>query len=353
VKRSAFAGWIALALACSTKSTTRNVGDPDAGKDAAPAGGASGSGTGGSAATGGSSGGTGGSGGSSTGGTGGSAGTGGATSGLDCAAFAKTQCQRMQACSPYLLATSFGDSAQCETALTSSCTKNQAAPGADATQGAGCIDALEAVACEDLFGNSFPDACRLQGSLAIGSACGSDWQCASGVCNFDSSQCGQCADPVPENGDCTTNKRCAHGLNCNTSNRCVRPGRRNDPCATASPCVLAFACIEGVCSDPLPSASACDPAALSCNLLAGGNCLPDLATGDNFCRETILSEPGSMCGFFNGTIYQCKGDAMCTGGFCEPRPKAGQACDPQMPLCVQPATCQGTQCVIVDPASCN
>jgi hypothetical protein len=332
-------------LGCT--STVRQLGgDADGGAGA----GAIGATGGGSSAAGG----TGGAGGTS--GASGRGGSGGSTDAgvIDCAEYARVNCEVMNRCSPFLVQLSHGDVASCREFSALYCSLALSASGARPEGAASCVDALAAASCETYFNGELP-ACRFSGTGQTGDACAVGSQCASGVCleSSGASACGECLVVVPEGGDCSA-AICAAGLTC-SNDVCVHQPGQGEACALDVSCRSPYTCVGGTCGDPLPLGAPCDQNPSGCAILQGQICLPD-PNAMSICQAYQLVGLGDNCGFTGGVLRECLGGLTCslTTSVCVERPAPGGACDDANNVrCLTPARCVNAICELPDVDACG
>ena len=172
------------------------------------------------------------------------------------------------------------------------------------TEAAGCLSALDAVACDAA---SLPSACdrALHGALTPGSAC----NLIADISRFSECEVGTFCVPSPSGG---------------CKGTCVAGALLNQPCAGASqPCVAGEACtLAGMCTVRGSSGSECGiyttpicEEGLVCSDLFGGTCGPRLRAGATCSGQPTECEFPMMCD---------RGLALT--GTCKVPPKPGSGC---------------------------
>ena len=299
-----------------------------------------------------------------------------------CADVANAVCAKINSCAPAAISGLYGDTATCATRTESTCTASLAVKNTGDEPGnvEDCSKAYAALSCENALDNSPPKECAHKpGQLADGTVCGTAGQCKSGVCQFDTTGCGKCIEPVAANGNCNTTSDCQSGLVCAISattqtsitSVCIAPAASGATCSTAVPivpCQAGLVCNKGKCAQPLAAGSACDPSVQPtlCDQPNGYFCTPR----GTRCQLAIAAGTGQACGYNiqTGDYSYCTGSGFCgnvdqqTGmGTCTAPAADGAACDlAKGPLCLPPAACTittdgGTSgtCTTKDPATCQ
>src|SRR5207237_8124643 len=113
-----------------------------------------------------------------------------------------------------------------------------------------CVTAFNAGSCADFRNGVLPAECKIAGSLANGTACGSDSQCSSAYCKKPlNTTCGVCAARVPGGQNCTVDKDCQDGLVCG-GGQCKAPGVAGGTCSNNQPCLATLYCNNNTCAAP-------------------------------------------------------------------------------------------------------
>jgi len=296
-----------------------------------------------------------------------------------CADISNAVCAKIEACAPAAISAIYGDTTTCATRTASTCNAALALKntGDEAGNVEDCSKAYGSLSCTDALGNTLPKECAHKpGPLGDGTTCGTAGQCKSGVCQFDTTGCGKCIEPVAAGSNCTATSDCQSGLVCapssDTAAVCIAPAGNGGTCSTklpVVPCQAGLVCDNGKCAAPLAAGSACDPTVQPtlCDQANGYFCTPR----GTRCILAIAATTGQACGYDvqTGDYSYCAGSGFCgnvdaqTGmGTCvAPAPDNG-ACDlAKGPLCTPPAACvlapvdggtAGT-CTVKDPASCQ
>jgi hypothetical protein len=280
---------------------------------------------------------------------------------VKCDKLAKALCDRFDACSRYI-PVAFGDVATCVAHVTASCDRALVAPGVSVTQGDldACAAAQTATACEDLFANRPPAACKKPGTLADGAPCGSDGQCSSAHCRKPTkgANCGTCGKVAAANELCARDEDCSPGLVCNSDKKCAAKGKEGEVCGV-NDCAYGLKCFSGKCTKTLAEGDPCTRAADqsdACDLVrkldycgfgAGAKCEP----------LTLATKKGDACGIVSGKFILCAYEARCTGGVipgvCEAPRGEGAPCNDTDAKCREPYTCDQNKCILPDPAKCK
>lgn len=247
------------------------------------------------------------------------------------------------------------------------------APGA-APFNAACIDGF-ATACG---GNEYGLACLTKESLADGTPCEFDTQCASGRCGSAGGTpgCGLCkAAPdasvnayTQEGGSCTNEGKCEPGLACLDASSfagtpingtCEKKRELGEACFDAEDCNTGFyndqgwtgftvACLDGGCAKPLEENATCSgQPPFSCDLqkklaCSAGTCakIPFKKVNEPCTQNTGVTPSGNCSG-----DLLCVGDAGPNGGTCTPRPAVGEPCVKDFE-CRFGLECDNGQCTI-------
>ncbi len=316
-----------------------------------------------------SSGGGGGAGGGSAGTGGGTAGTGGGTNDAGtggggstttpdkaCTDYATAACNRYTACAPFYIQVTYPDMPTCIARYKLLCAPafGVNGGGVTTTNAEACATAIMAESCTDLL-NGQPAACDIRGTLANGTACGTDSQCTSGYCNIGTNGCGVCAARAAAGGACTTTGDCTLGLVCGGS-VCKSPGNAGDTCSATAPCLGSLACTSGnVCAAASTTPGAACMGSTDCAGVDGIYCNTNMV-----CATISVAAPGAACGFVAGGLVACTGGTYCKTtppavmGTCAADAADGAACDAASTQpCISPATCVSSLCKLPDPGACN
>lgn len=211
-----------------------------------------------------------------------------------------------------------------------------------------------ALPCDALYGGQWQIACKTPRPAAprkTGEACASDASCAGGACVVGASGgCGACADATfAKLGEaCGTGvARCADGLTCTGSKKCVAVRGLAQSCdATVNLCGNGLVCKAGSCAKLPGAGEACDER---------GGCDPYRFVGCDSatvtCADVAEIPIGQACSI--GGLSSCGAGACVSGGkdagsACTARKAAGEACQTSSE-CAIFAACSGAtgakQCV--------
>ncbi len=224
-----------------------------------------------------------------------------------CNDLATSICNGLETCYPYGLTVAYGNTSTCITRAALDCPSAITATGSGATAAdvEACAQAYSGASCEALLNNGTPSACQIPGTLAAGSPCGSDVQCAgsNAYCKVATGSCGVCSTRAAGGGTCTAGNDCQPGLSCVTSgttSTCVAPAAQGASCSATTPCQASLACINGTCGQPLAAGAACTQSADTCNGAQGYYCSPA-----NVCAQVQIAAAGQPCGLSGSTITEC------------------------------------------------
>jgi hypothetical protein len=269
-----------------------------------------------------------------------------------CGELVTALCNKLKECFPFAVDVSYKDVDDCIARQNAQCAKSINAPGTGFTPAyaSGCASAYRSVSCSDMFKPI--DACKTPaGSLADGSACGEDSQCAGRACNRSvASPCGACGKRGAAGSDCTNGAKCEEGLVCAGAGTCVLPAAAGSSCGDGEPCQVPLQCFNGTCIEGGGLGAACSDDR-QCDLLKGVHC--DVPAGT--CAELKIANPGESCDegiSLCGAGSQCKTGARPTGT-CESPVADGAPCSADGPSCQEPARCLAGVCTIPDPSECK
>ena len=182
------------------------------------------------------------------------------------------------------------------------CAREVAAPGADQLREARarCAERRLTAACDE----EVPECDLPEGTLPDGAPCAVRGQCRSRFCKVtDKGGCGTCAPRVDPGGACTAPTDCAIGK----SEIASCDFRGNGDTGTCSTWKLES--VGGACgTDGFCGFGAYCPA-------------PETEGGPGRCEA--LKGEGDAC----SSSFMCKGELVCAGGACGPRPDKGGACE--------------------------
>jgi hypothetical protein len=213
----------------------------------------------------------------------------------------------------------------------------------NATQGAACVSAVNAMTCADVFSQNVnaPASCNaaLVGTVANGTGaanqCYDANDCANGFCTWDLSggTCpGHCQAYPGLGGDCS-NARCATGQNCGSATGTLVCTAEATTVGGACPCADNLWCDTsgggaGTCQPFLAASAACSTSSSRC------------ATG-LVCTGTTTPTCKAMVGLAGACTPSTSGQTGCGFGYacdagtskCVSWPKVGESCQ-TIPLCI-------------------
>lgn len=276
-----------------------------------------------------------------------------------CTAMARAVCAKLLDCSPILKDSQYADNAACIAREELRCAPILHAEGSKTTPAdiKACADGYFTISCDDILSDHLSEPCRpTPGTLANGSPCGLDTQCASTKCVTNGEPCGVCAEPIAARGACTTNEECARGLTC-ANNVCTALGARGAACNPAS-CLPSLVCVNNVCEKPVLVGKPCN------GMGAADNCaqlLNYICGASNQCEQIkVATSAGSPCGWVDQDFVFCQAKGHCrmapmmTSGTCIAAAEDGAACDDaQGPECLPGALCINGVCTLNDATTCN
>lgn len=211
-------------------------------------------------------------------------------------------------------------------------------------------------------------------------ACALSSECASGFCvdgyccdSACSGGCGKC-NIAGSQGTCRPLAKGAEGSPSCSPYLCNGTTACPTSCTSDADCILSHVCSSGLCKAKSPNGSACSAniecqsgicnGGVCCDRACNGNC-ESCASGA--CSFVPAGTPRAGCGYFvcNGhsgncpsscvNDAQCRSDAFCGGGICQPKAAKGTACqkggDCQSGFCADGVCCESAcdgQC-----AQCN
>jgi hypothetical protein len=270
----------------------------------------------------------------------------------DCAAFADGYCDLLKRCYPILLGGT--DEASCKARAGLGCAISIQSPGA-AKPPQTCSAAVKAAMCTSNLTDIDP-TCHVLGTIADASPCEHDNQCQSGSCPKKgvTGPCAVCAPRALENASCQA-ADCNYGLQC-AGGICVKPVAKDGVCAKDK-CAPPNRCVAGTCQTPKAVDATCTSAPPTgddpCDAVNGQFCKPG-ALGPGKCAAITFADPGASCGFVNGGLVGCKGNAQCTQGKCVANADDGAACNTTSgPGCTGPAECLNGLCTFPSPSRCK
>jgi hypothetical protein len=294
-----------------------------------------------------------------------------------CADVAAARCQKMQACNPQGIVTTYGDVATCEARQSDTCVTNLGAPQTANTPSRTeeCAQAIPGTSCPDYeLGNTPPTCQPPSGPRDAGSPCSVSGQCGTAFCLIEkTASCGICA-PAPAVGASCVNSGCGPGLVCDSATQlCAAPVASGERCDDSSVCTPGLTCIVAAGAD----GGTCVPLATTvgayCDVADGGTrCDGRLGLYCNVpegrvCDRVATAAATFACGTIDGGVIDCSAGAFCQrpgssrSGICVVPAVEGGSCDTaDGPTCSTPARCvlgtvggtTGT-CTTTNPAVCN
>lgn len=280
-----------------------------------------------------------------------------------CVRYARTTCERRQACGAGWFELEHGTRAACEEHVARACVERRDAADSGLTAEIldGCTEELAAATCVTVLD---PDLsrCRSRGARADQRACLHDDQCAGGDCHreLNSNLCGSCrslgdvgaaCSPDPDDGE-----SCAEGLHCMGSPGTCQPAPislEGETCAASSfrRCASTLFCnARDVCVRPLAADAACTELLGECDIAQRLFCDPEVKR----CRTIPIHRAGESCipvgepgGALCGSGLSCGADFICAAPLA-----LGAACDDSA-ACGPGLGCASTNtCVALSDLTC-
>jgi hypothetical protein len=206
--------------------------------------------------------------------------------------------------------------------------------------------------------------------IAIGSACSQDDKCADrGICNVTSSDPGAkgtCLAVVKNDvgGACSslpTAKEldsCKAGLRCGPDQKCIALANKGDACSVGGDCAYPFACDGKTCVDAKTVGAACDPT------MGDGGCARDLVcdSTSKTCTAITRGDAGAvcddnvkLCAVGSCNIPATSGGGSAATGTCPVVLHDGDACDASKTDKVCPGydICLNGKCGTFDLTTCK
>ena len=281
---------------------------------------------------------------------------------VDTQAIAEAYCGKLFECLPVDAKALWADVPACRARIDAKLQLVVKAPGVtlDAAGAMACTTTLASGACGALRSRGLGVSpieplkpCKVKGSLAAGTTCGTGAQCTSGFCNGFESNCGKCTALIAENEKCGLGTECERGFAC--SSVCVKPAEENQPCGGANPpCSPELECVQNVCQKHLAPAAACGGSEgeqqRTCDQKQGYYCALSDGGTDGTCTAYSFANAGGSC-----ASARCANSACVSGTTCTAYLADGQPCPtgegPQ--LCQMPGRCLAGTCGIFDPSTCK
>lgn len=287
----------------------------------------------------------------------------------------------------------FGPSPNARARFLLACERGLAAPGAGNIDAAvaSCSQKLSTLAC----GSSEEGCVAATGTLADGTACAEDFQCASGACKVPrEATCGTCGPKGALGDECTSNGVCPDGALCfpqeDGKSKCVprkaaKVGEACEPstqqyvecdaglycdfgekeptckplgtagasCVGGGQCSEGLRCIAEKCATGLAEGATCKSYA---ECASGLGCDPSTKK----CIKPVFVKAGAPCDSAHRCERgRCRGSKTVNGvdepGTCVDPLADGAPCidDGESPPCDDLARCVGGKCVFADPAQCK
>jgi hypothetical protein len=228
-----------------------------------------------------------------------------------CANLVGPQCATYQQCQPERFASQYVSQPSCVQIRTAQCLEARQAPGNTATPDmlAACAAQIGALTCDAYPAfNDYPlraeyDACRFTGTLAEGSPCIDDGQCASGACgHVRNDACGSCLSPDATkpcflNADCPGKQVCRYNL-------CADLGELDAGCNSTNICRSSLTCRNGHCETRALEGASCDTTLQ--------DCAANLYCTSQGCVRAQLKVMGDRCGIeSDGSWFLCGAGLRC------------------------------------------
>ncbi len=254
-----------------------------------------------------------------------------------CADLAAARCADFVLCASYVDRAHFADESMCVAQVARACIESGNLAGVD---GAGeradeCARALRALDCND---RRDPDAqhraCSVagkppRGTLADGSPCVDDAQCAGGACLHEpTKRCGACVATPAIESRCATSSDCGPAeLTC-MGGVCVPRREVSEQCTRDDDCRVGLSCIYGQCAiGSMTEGEVCIPGSNACDPREALRCIGEEWT--RCVRYEVLSIGASCVGDAMGLPVICGGvDTYCRASDfrCVQRTPPGGAC---------------------------
>jgi hypothetical protein len=278
-------------------------------------------------------------------------------------------CNKFFECSPEATTQEFADVATCISRTSLSVNRFDQLPGTSWTTSKieGCAAVISSSSCQSISEGISSDACKSEpGTLANGTPCGDDSQCAGGNCNTSTSSdggvvsqstfCGKCETRTPSTcgdaGACTSTEQCSYDT-VSRSSRCVTPAPEGSACSDGMPCVSGLTCSNSICSKRVGKGAPCTNGS-DCDSSLGLSCI------DMTCQLPAHVGPGEACDYPSprcSTGSECVYMGLVDGGsssVCVTRAADNALCDESKgPRCTSPARCLSGVCTVPDYAQCK
>jgi hypothetical protein len=286
-----------------------------------------------------------------------------------CADYANALCTKANTCGALFVELAYGDVATCMARFKPICASAFAAKGTSITtsRAEACVTAFGSAGCDAIFDRNTPSDCRATpGTLANGTACGDDNQCASAYCHkAANATCGTCGTARAKAGEaCAIDENCDYGLACAAS-VCVARGQSGATCDAGHPCASALYCkvargaTSGTCATPAAEGAMCSGTqGEGCLFVSGDFCNPKTSV----CQKAGVASGGASCGYdaASGNFTFCSANGTCRTpmgsmmGTCLAAAADGAMCDATNgPKCMAGSTCVSAVCQKQDPSTCQ
>jgi hypothetical protein len=273
-----------------------------------------------------------------------------------CEEFSKAACDRLKLCNPFILGTVYDDELTCVSRKKLECNAMLNAGGTSLTPNglSACAKETAGQKCADITAGVQLPACKtVAGTVATGSACNFDAQCAGGYCRRSNGvTCGKCTARTVVGASCVRSDECEVGSRC-IGQTCRTLAPAGGTCGADKPCVGSLRCIGTTCLDPIPIGGSCSK--------IGEDCVEGAFCNSNSTKceaiELVLKE--KPCGTVIGAIKACKAGGNCpvssggVGSVCFVAAADGAACDDSTNRCLSPAVCVDSKCQLPNPDTCK
>jgi len=238
-----------------------------------------------------------------------------------------------------------------------------------------CVEAMKAEGCE-LQIQRWQPACEraVEGRIAVGEACQSDWDCAGdAVCDYAEQCPGTCERRVAAGSACVRNEQCEDGLVCfEATGKCTAPRGLQERCGggVEPPCEPTLFCLGDDASTTPPKAGTCVSPADAFTAPTGEDCISNLqlCVAGDYCALMEIGGQGDASLSFKCRPAETSGSSCSAGmpegcpsgeycalapaslrGTCRALPAEGEACAHPIPseareVCGAYTTCVGGVC---------
>lgn len=217
-----------------------------------------------------------------------------------------------------------------------------------------CDAALDAMSCDSLVRDEWPEKCVFHGGLKPGDLCAHDAQCTTGDCSgrnmFLPNPCFRCVEPGAEGDTCSPLIHCARGFVC-IAKGCTKRIALGDECAWLGSCGAGAACVKDDhgtmrCARTARAGERCSDDEIAIATAPPCEDALGLVCVNGKCESVRWVGAGEKCDFSSS--------ARCLAGECgfegcRLPPNDGEKCEFD---CVPPADCLSGKCALPDPARC-